>query len=60
MQEIICDICKTKTADLRIKAKVSEKMFFQKVPFWLSWEEVDVCEDCGAEILKLIRNKKPK
>lgn len=55
MQEIICDICKTAPSCTKIKVKISRKGFRANVgSFWTPWEQIDICENCGKDILKTI------
>lgn len=53
MQEIICDICKTEPACLRIKTKISKKYFFGTIPIWSSWKAIDICENCNIILNEL-------
>ena len=53
MQTTLCDLCKTKPACSKIKVKISQKGFRTNIGlFWTPWEQIDVCADCGMEILK--------
>lgn len=56
MQATICDICKENLACQKIKIKLSRNQRWIDASCWSPWQKIDVCEDCGENILKSLNN----
>lgn len=56
----VCDLCKNKSPNRRFKVRMSEKGYYQKTAYRMSWmnlwqpyEKISICEDCAEKLFNI-------
>ena len=57
MYKHVCDICKEKSPDAKIKYKYRAKRFWCSFLYESGWERIELCQDCLEKIIQAEKEK---